>query len=406
VAWSPEDSLVIGISSRALFKLDDEDSIYHEQGLQPFIDYIIDHEGEPVGQGVAFPLIKALLELNTVLRTDGKPAIEVVLVSRNHPECAIRINRSLQNFGLKVRRVVLTGGGDPLPFLKAFKVGLFLTNEETAVSAALNAGISAGLIHGGPQFKGELDGTPVIAFDGDAVLFSDQSDQAYKQGKLPGFRAFEAENATVPLPPGPLQKFAMALERLRENYPIEAPPFKIALVTARDIEFCERPIRTLRQWGIRLDHAAFCSDMSKAVVLAALNPLIFFDDSLKNCEDASACAPTVRIPAMPKRAGQKKVVVAMSSAADASTNRPDRFLTVCKLYLRKNFDEHEQALRVWHDTKLAGLDDGAFDGFNGELERSAKGTPTGRQRRASAAENEDFDKLILFLENAVRKHSK
>jgi 5'-nucleotidase len=341
------------------------------------------------------------LELNAVLRPDGKPAIEVVIISKNHPACAIRINKSLQHHGIKVRRAVFTGGGDPLPHLKALKVGLFLSSEEAAVSAALAAGISAGLIHGGPEFKGELDGTPIIAFDGDAVLFSDQSDQAYKQGKMPGFRAFELENANVPLPPGPLKKFAMALERLRENYPIDSPPFRIALVTARDIEFCERPIRTLRDWGIRLDHATFCSDMSKAVELAALKPLIFFDDSMKNCDDASICAPTVRIPVL-----QETLVLTMSSTGERNTARPERFLTVCKLYLRKGFGEHEQALRVWHDDKLAGLDDDTFDRLAGELERSAKGTPAGRQRRAAGPENEDFEKLIMFLENALRKHLK
>src|SRR5262249_36494683 len=154
----------------------------------------------------------------------------------------------------------------------------------------------------------------------------------------------------------PLQKFAMALERLRENYPIDAPPFRIALVTARDIEFCERPIRTLREWGIRLDHATFCSDMSKAVELAALKPLIFFDDSLKNCEDPRTCAPTVRVPV-----AEEKVVVTLSSADREIGDRPERFLTICKLYLRKSFDKHEQALRVWHDEKLAGMEDGVFD---------------------------------------------
>jgi 5'-nucleotidase len=398
MAWSPEDSLVIGISSRALFKLDQEDAIYRTQGIQAFIDYQTQRENEPVEQGVAFPLIQALLGLNEALSSDGNPAIEVVIVSKNHPACAIRINKSLQHHGLRVRRAVFTGGGDPLPHLKALKVGLFLSSEEAAVNAAVAAGLSAGLIHGGPELAQQLDGTPIIAFDGDAVLFSDQSDRVYKQASLPGFRAHETENANVPLPPGPLQKFAMALEHLRAKYPIEAPPFRIALVTARDIEFCERPIRTLREWGIRLDHATFCGDMSKAVKLAALKPLIFFDDSLKNCVAASRCAATVRIPVL-----EEKVVVTLSSGG-AGTKRPDRFLGICKLYLKKSFDEHAETLRVWHDEKLNGLGDEAFEQFTGELERSARGTPPGRQRRASGARDEDFTKLMQFLESALKKY--
>jgi 5'-nucleotidase len=400
MAWSPEDSLVIGISSRALFKLDQEDLIFRTQGLQAFIDYQTQHEDEPVVQGVAFPLIKALLDLNVTLSSNGKPAIEVVIVSKNHPACAIRINKSLQHCSLKVRRAVFTGGRDPLPYLKALKVGLFLSSEEAAVNAALAAGLSAGLIHGGPEFARQLDGTPIIAFDGDAVLFSDQSDKVYEQAKLPGFRAHETENASVPLPPGPLHKFAIALEGLRENYPIEVPPFRIALVTARDIEFCERPIRTLREWGIRLDHAAFCGDMSKAVELAALEPLIFFDDSLKNCDDARQCAPTVRVPS-----AEETLVVALSSVNGEHGRRPEKFLSVCKLYLRRSFNEYETTLRLWHDENLTRLNDSAFEQFAGELERSAMGTPTGRQRRAAGAQNEDLTKLMLFLENALKKYS-
>ncbi len=183
MAWSPDDSLVIGISSRALLKLDAEDRIYRERGPQAFIDYQCEHEDDVIEQGVAFPLVHALLGLNGTLGSDSKPAIEVVIVSRNHPACSVRINKSLQHHGLRVRRAVFTGNGDPLPHLQELKVGLFLSSEELAVQAALAAGISAGLIHGGPEIAKQLDGTPIIAFDGDAVLFSDQSDSGHKAGK-------------------------------------------------------------------------------------------------------------------------------------------------------------------------------------------------------------------------------
>lgn len=399
MAWSPEDSLVIGISSRALFKLDEEDRIYREQGTQAFIDYQGEHEDRLIEQGVAFPLVQALLGLNDALSSGEKPAIEVVIVSKNHPVCSIRINKSLQHYGLRVRRAVFTGGTNPLPHLNALKVGLFLSSEEAAVNDALAAGLSAGLIHGGPELAKQLDGTPIIAFDGDAVLFSDQSDKAYKAGKLAGFKAHEIENANVPMPPGPLHKFAMALEHLRERYPIESPPFRIALVTARDIEFCDRPIRTLREWGIRLDHATFCADMSKAVALAALKPLIFFDDNLRNCVDACPWAPTVRIPAH-----EEKLVVTLSSVEGDGAKRPERFLGVCKIFLRKSFGDHEPALRSWQQDNLSELSDAAFEKFAAELERSAKGTPAGRQRRAAGAKNEDLTKLLRFAENLMRKY--
>jgi len=93
MGWAPEDSLVIGISSRALFMLDAEDRIYREQGTQAFIDYQCEHEDKVIDQGVAFPLVKALLGLNESLGSGEKPAIEVVIISKNHPACSIRINR-------------------------------------------------------------------------------------------------------------------------------------------------------------------------------------------------------------------------------------------------------------------------------------------------------------------------
>ncbi len=408
MAWSPDDSLVIGISSRALLKLDAEDRIYRERGVQAFIDYQIEHENEPIERGVAFPLVKALLELNCMLGTQSNPAIEVVVISRNHPECSIRISKSLQHHGLRIRGAVFTGNGDPLPHLEAYKVGLFLSCEEEAVNAALAAGISAGLIHGGPEIAKELDGTPIIAFDGDAVLFSDESDKVYETRKLAGFKAHEMKNANIPLPPGPLHKFAIALEKLREKYPIDAPPFKIALVTARDLEFCERPVKTLRRWGIRLDHATFCAGMSKAVALAALAPLIFFDDNVRNCVDACTLTPTVRIPLLEEKLTpvvQDKASVTLSSAGADRSNRPERFLSVCKIFLRSSFTDHEPTLRQWQQEHLIYLTDEAFENFSAELERSAKGTPAGKQRRAAGAKNEDLAKLLQFATNLKRKYS-
>lgn len=408
MAWSPDDSLVIGISSRALFKLDAEDRIYRERGTQAFIDYQREHENDLIEKGVAFPLVHALLGLNETLGANGKPAIEVVIVSRNHPECLIRINNSLRHHGIPIKRAVFTGNGDPLPYLKALKVGLFLSSEERAVTDAVKAGISAGLVHGGPEYAQELDGTPIIAFDGDAVLFSDESDRAYEEGKLPGLRAHETAKVDIPLPPGPLHRFAMALEKLREKYPIESPPFRIALVTARDMEFSVRPIRTLQKWGIRLDHATFCSDMSKAVALAALKPLIFFDDNLRNCVDACASTPTFRVPVLEEKDVsfvEEKVIVTLPSTDGDGAKRPERFLSVCKIFLRSSFSEHEPALREWQQQHLMDLSDNAFDRFTDEFERSAKGTPAGKQRRAAGAKNEDLTKLLMFAANLRRKYS-
>src|SRR5258708_3573617 len=243
-----------------------------------------------------------------------------------------------------------------------------------------------------------LDGTPVFAFDGDAVLFSDEADRIFREKQMEGFAESELKNARVPLPTGPLKRFAKALEELRADHPIDSPPFRIALVTSRDFTYSERPMRTLRDWGIRIDQTFFVSDMSKNVELAALKPLIFFDDSPKHCADASVSTPTAQVLVV-----ETKVTTVISSATPID-QRPDHFLAVCKLFLAKSFTAHEPTLRQWHEERLTGVSDEEFAGFVGELERSAVGTPKGRQRRAAAAENEDATKLLLFLDNLLKKH--
>jgi 5'-nucleotidase len=397
MAWSPGDSLVIGISSRAVFELDDEDLVYRTAGTDAFIAYQRAHEAEIIRPGVAFGLVRALLGLNERLGSPGKPAIEVVVLSKNHPDCGIRIVRSLAHHGILVKRAVFTGGQDVLPYLRALEVDLFLSKEEQAVKDALNAGISAGLIYGGPSQVTVGEGVPVLAFDGDAVLFSDEADRVYRERQLAGFAESELKNANIPLAAGPLRRFAEALEELRTTYPIDTPPFRIALVTARDLTYCERPMRTLRAWGIRIDQGFFVSDMSKNVVLAALKPLIFFDDSTKNCADACASTPTVRVPLV-------ETALSVQPALTLRT-RPQQFTAVCKLFLRKNFGQHEGTLLKWQEEHLQGMSDASFDAFVKEIERSATGTPQGRQRRAVGAKNEDVEKLVRFLENLLKKHN-
>jgi hypothetical protein len=252
------------------------------------------------------------------------------------------------------------------------------------------------LIHGGPEEPELLDGTPVFAFDGDGVLFSGDADRVFREKGMEGFEAFEFDNLATALPPGPLHKFALALEELRAGRPIDNPPFRIALVTARAVTYSERPLNTLREWGIRVDQSFFLDGMSKAVLLSELKPLIFFDDSVNNCAEACASTPTVRVPTEEP----VKMVIALTSGVRS----PERFLHVCRLVLKKSFDQHESTLRTWQEEKLSDLTDEALERFTAELERSAKGTPTGRQRRAAGAQNEDFIKLMQFLENSLQKY--
>lgn len=201
--------------------------------------------------------MQALLGLNELLGSPEKPAIEVVLVSRNHPDCAIRVIRSLAQHKIRLRRAVLMGGRPVMAQLQALQWTCSSPKEESDVQAAIRGRIPAGLIYGGSTEAQDADGVLVFAFDGDAVLFSDQADRIYREQHLAGFKKWELKNATMPPASGPSRRFAEALEELRSGHPIEAPPFRIVLVTARDFMYGERALQTLRSWGTRIDAAAF-----------------------------------------------------------------------------------------------------------------------------------------------------
>ncbi len=375
--WSPNDSLVIGISARALFDLDAEDRIFQLQKTAAYIAYQRGHEQELMKPGVAFGLVRALLRLNKRLGTPGKPAIDIVIISKNHPDCVIRIKRSLEHYQLPIRRAILTGGQDVLPYLRSLEVDLFLSKEAEAVESALRAGFSAGLIYGGPAEPRLDENTPSLAFDCDAVLVSDEADRIFEANKpdLTAFAAFEKENLDTPLQPGPLYRFARALAELQDEASIDSPPFRVALVTSRDITYCERPIKTMRAWGLRIDQGFFVSDMYKRFVLAALKPLIFFDDSKKHLADACPTTNSVEVPvlAIPETGAQPP-------APSDVRGRREAFTAICRMVLKKDYSTHEPALIEWCDEHLLTAEDPVFASFIAGFSRSAEGTPVGKHR--------------------------
>ena len=114
--------LVIGISSRALFNLEQENKIFEEQGVEAYEAYQVAHENEILQKGAAFQLIKAFLELNN---TEFGRLVEVIIMSRNNANTCLRIFNSIQYYGLDITRATLTSGAEIAPYLKAFKTDLF-----------------------------------------------------------------------------------------------------------------------------------------------------------------------------------------------------------------------------------------------------------------------------------------
>ena len=291
--------LVLGISSRALFDLTEENKIYEEQGLDAYCKYQIEHENELLKPGTGFPLIQAILKLNefdsSVRRT------EVVIISRNSSDTSLRISNSINHYGLDVTRAAFTGGQPVAKYLSAFDVDLFLSASEEDVQTAVESRIAAGLIYDTPSDTTQEIDQIRIAFDGDAVLFSEESEMIYQNQGLEAFVEHERNNANKPLPEGPFARLLKTLSYLQNkldykklNY--DKPPIRTALVTARNSPAHERVIRTLRTWNVRIDETFFLGGVRKDKVLEAFSPHIFFDDQHRHCDDASKLVPTARVP--------------------------------------------------------------------------------------------------------------
>ncbi|MDP5052359.1 MAG: 5'-nucleotidase [Congregibacter sp.] len=294
-----DKKLVIAISSRALFDLSDSHRVYQEEGLAAYSDYQIEHEEQPLEPGEAFPLVEKMLRINARLRalTPGNDSggVEVVLLSRNSADTGLRVFNSIQHYGLAISRAAFCGGESPWRYINAFGCQLFLSSEAEDVRNALECGIAAATL---VSNKGANRGTEQLrfAFDGDAVLFSDEAERVFKAQGLEAFTASEQAAARTPLSGGPFKLFLSALHDIQQALPAEDPPIRTALVTARSAPAHERVIRTLRAWNIRIDESIFLGGLDKTEFLRAYQADVFFDDQPGHCASASPHIATGHVP--------------------------------------------------------------------------------------------------------------
>ncbi|MGA2655700.1 MAG: 5'-nucleotidase [Gammaproteobacteria bacterium] len=267
-------ALVVAISSRALFNLEESHHIYETQGVEAYQAYQISHENSPLAPGSAFQLVHKLLHLNEG-QTD--PLVEIILLSRNSADTGLRVFNSIQHYGLNITRAVFTSGETPYPYVSAFGAHLFLSADPRDVRQALQAGYAAATIVSAVNNANHNDELR-IAFDGDAVLFSDESERIYQEQSLEAFNENEAQSADKPLSGGPFKPVLAALAHIQSLFPADGSPIRTALVTARSAPAHERVIRTLRAWNIRLDEALFLGGLNKAEFLRAFGADVFFDD--------------------------------------------------------------------------------------------------------------------------------
>ncbi len=185
---SAEDlrSLVIAISSRALFDMRESHDVFEKQGLKAYAAYQVSRENEPFAPGVAFPLVEKLLNLNSPEAAHA--GVEVILMSRNSADTGLRIFNSIEHYGLGIERAAFTSGESREPYLRAYSVHLFLSTHHGDVRSTLRSGFAAALILPGAASR-QKSKQLRIAFDGDAVLFSDEAERVYQKSGLDAFAA-------------------------------------------------------------------------------------------------------------------------------------------------------------------------------------------------------------------------
>jgi len=293
MAYDLHDKLVIAISSRALFNLEEENTIFDKEGLESYYTHQLEHLDNPLAKGSAFRFVQNLLAINK--KFDNK-LIEVIILSRNNAATGLRIGRSIEHYKLDIERTGWTAGTPVARYLEAFKVDLFLSVHAPDVEEAVNSGVAAATILPHTPTSTEESDMVKIAFDGDAVIFGDESEKVYQKGGLDAFIAHERENAKNPLSKGPFFKFLKIVSEIQDKFPMESSPIRTALVTARSFSTHERVLATLEGWGVRVDEAFFQGGVQKYEVIKAFGADIFFDDQDAHLLHASKETPSAKVP--------------------------------------------------------------------------------------------------------------
>jgi 5'-nucleotidase len=298
--------LVVGIASSALFDLAESDAVFRQDGEEAYRRHQEEHLDRTLGKGVAFPFVRRLLALNDLADSPEDPLVEVIVLSRNDPDTGLRVMRSVQAHGLPITRAVFRQGRPAHAFMPALNMSLFLSANGQDVRGAVAAGLPAGHVlasAGGGGADAADDPELRIAFDFDGVLADDSSERVFRSGGLDGFRAHEVSNAANPLDPGPLRNFLAGVNRIQQREeevrradPGYRPRVHVSLVTARNAPTHERAVRSLKDWGVRVNEAFFLGGIDKSGVIAALRPHIFFDDQVTHLSGTAAGTPSVHVP--------------------------------------------------------------------------------------------------------------
>ena len=305
---SLDGQLVVAISSRALFDFEEENRVFEAADDRAYMQLQLERLERAATPGVAFSLVNKLLAFNSHNKsvpappgivTGAAPAqrVEVVILSRNDPVSGMRVFRSAQHYGLPIQRGVFTRGESPWRYLRPLNAHLFLSTNEPDVRSALAAGVPAARVYPNSARASTAHPDEVrIAFDGDAVLFSDEAERVFQRSGLDAFQAHERAQAATPLAAGPFKPLLAALQRLQHE-PAGGMRIRTALVTARSAPSHERAIRTLMDWNIEVDEAMFLGGLAKGEFLREFEPDFFFDDQTGHIENALPHVPSGHVAA-------------------------------------------------------------------------------------------------------------
>lgn len=287
--------LTVAVSARSLFDMTDSNRIFEESGLEAFLRHLDETKDTPFAPGPAFPLVKALLNLN---KRYPSPVVEVIIVSSIQPEAGLRVSQSLKHHQLNILIASFIGAGDIVPFLKAYGTDLFLTRSEEDAQRATNSRIATALMYDMPEITQIDEGDQIrVVFDGDAVVFDASSERIYKASGLAAFWENEANKVMEPLPSGPFAAFFQFIMKLQAEAPADDKPFFVALVTARNaLDPALRVMRTFASWKSAVDQTHYLNGRKKTNIVEIIKPHIFLDDQHTHVEPASKVVPAARVP--------------------------------------------------------------------------------------------------------------
>ena len=289
------DKLGIAISSRALFDLEEENQIFEKDGLDAYYKYQLENEDKSLKKGTGYRLVENILKINSFFSSDERQ-VEVIILSKNNAATSLRITNAINDLKLDIIRSAWTSGTNISNYLKAFKVDLFLSADDNDVLNAIENGVAAAkILPSNENIHNSSNNQVRIAFDGDAVLFSEESELVYKNNGLDAFIEHEKLNKDNPLEMGPFAKLLLTIAKIQAKFPTDKSPIRTALVTARSAPTHERVIKTFNVWGVRVDEAFFLGGTDKYEILEAFGADIFFDDQDVHLNLSSNVVPSAKV---------------------------------------------------------------------------------------------------------------